>query len=164
MAAERRGAMFWNKKKKEKEEAASEVNYTDSPVLPGFKQNDNGSFSLSLDDMQPVPEPKIITDRIYLISRGNIDLKGAQDITVHAAMAHPEFADNLITEEHVDLVWCSAYPDAIFGEMELQDLLIGYAQQTEGDQYLKGDSQLIPIEGEKDGDEYYILILVHMEF
>ncbi len=150
--------MFWNRKKKEKKQPEQTV------AMPSFRQNDNGSFSLSFDDMTAMPEPKLITDRLYVISRGNIDLKGAQDITIHAAFAHPEYAENLLTEEHVDLVWCSAYPDAIFGEMELKDLLIEYAQQTEGDRYLKGDSQLIPIQGEKDGDEYYILILVHMAF
>ena len=158
--------MFWNKKKKEEEEVPVEMIFTDQPApeFPGFKQNENGSFSLSFDDMAPMPEPRLVTDRLYVISRGNIDLKGAQDITIHAAMAHPEFADYLLTDKHVDLVWVSAYPDAMYGDYELQDLLIGYAQQTEGDRYLKGDSQLIPIEGTKDGDDYYILILVHMEF
>ena len=150
--------MFWNRKKKEEKQSEKTAS------MPGFKQNDDGGFSLSFDDVTPMSEPKLITDRLYVISRGNIDLKGAQDITMHAAAAHPEYAVNLLPDEHVDLVWCSAYPDAIFGEMELQDLLIGYAQKTEGDRYLKGDSQLIPIQGTKDGDEYYILILVHMEF
>lgn len=149
--------MFWNKKKKEKK-AESAV------AIPEFKENGDDNFSLSFDKPVSMPEPKIITDRLYVISRGNIDLKGAQDITTHAALAYPEYADNLAPEEHVDLVWCSAYPDAIFGEMELPELLVSYVQQSEGERYLNGESQLIPIEGEKDGEEYYILILVHMDF
>ncbi|MGI6090903.1 MAG: hypothetical protein ACOYEL_05915 [Saccharofermentanales bacterium] len=152
--------MFWNKKKKK--EGAAEVSPT--PMFPAFKMDEEGNFRLSFDDMKPLAEPKLVTDRIYVISRGNIDLKEAQNITVHAAMAHPEFAENLLTDEHVDLVWCSAYPDAIFSDYKLPSLLIGYIQKSEGDKYLKGDSKLIPIEGNKDGDEYYILILIHMEF
>ena len=154
--------MFWNKKKK-KEEPEANI-FTDPVGIPGFKQNANGTFSLSLDDLGPIAEPKFVTDRIYVISRGNIDLKEAQNITIHAAMNHPEFSDNLITEQHVDLVWCSAYPDAIFGEYDLQTLLTGYIQNSEGNTYMKGDSPLIPIEGNKDGDDYYILILVHPEY
>ena len=87
-----------------------------------------------------------------------------QNITLHAAKNHLEFAENLLPDGHVDLVWCSAYPDAIFGEYKLPALLIGYIKNSEGDKYLKDDSKLIPIEGNKDGDDYYILILVHMEF
>lgn len=128
------------------------------------KEKKEDGVSLSFDEPMQMPEPKIVTDRLYVISRGNIDLEEAQKITLHAAIEHPEFGDNLTPENHVDLVWCSAYPDAIFGEMALPELLVGYVQQTEGDRYLKGDSQLIPISGEKDGDEYYILILIHMEF
>lgn len=149
--------MFWNKKKKEEKAEPA-------PGMPKFKENGNGNYSLSFDEPESMPEPKIITDRLYVISRGNIDLKGAQDITTHAALSHPEYADNLAPEEHVDLVWCSAYPDAIFGEMELPELLISYVQQSEGERYLNEESQLIPVEGEKDGEEYYILILVHMDF
>ena len=96
--------MFWNKKKK-KEEPEANI-FTDPVGIPGFKQNANGTFSLSLDDLGPIAEPKFVTDRIYVISRGNIDLKEAQNITIHAAMNHPEFAENLLTEGHVDLVWC----------------------------------------------------------
>ena len=151
--------MFWKNKKKNPE------TNEEAPVFPKFVVDSEGNYRLSFDDCssKPMPEPKIVTDRLYVISRGNIDLKEAQAITVHAAMEHPEYLDNLVTEKHVDLVWCSAYPDAIFGEMELPALLIGYAQQSEGDKYLKGDSQLIPITGNKDGDEYYILILVHIQ-
>ena len=152
--------MFWNKKKKE-EPAKSTAEPTG---IPGFKQNADGTFSLSLDGLGPFAEPTYVTDRIYVISRGNIDLKEAQNITVHAAMNHPEFAENLLTKEHVDLVWCSAYPDALFGEYDLQTLLTGYIQNSEGNTYMKGDSPLIPIEGNKDGDDYYILILVHPEY
>ena len=154
--------MFWNKKKNK--ETPKAKTKTDSMAVPGFKQNANGSFSLSLDDLGPIAEPKFVTDRIYVISRGNIDLKEAQNITIHAAMNHPEFAENLLTEEHVDLVWCSAYPDALFGEHSLPTLLTGYIDHSEGNTYVKGDSPLIPIEGTKDGDDYYILILVHPEF
>ena len=93
--------MFWNKKKKKEEPAASI--FTDPTGIPGFKQNADGTFSLSLDDLGPIAEPKFVTDRIYVISRGNIDLKEAQNITIHAAMNHPEFAENLLTEGHVDL-------------------------------------------------------------
>ncbi len=153
---------FFKKKKKKEEEVPVEMIFTDSPSFPGFKQNQDGTFSFSLDSV-PKEEPKLVTDRLYVISRGNIDLKGAQDITVHASLKHPEFAEYLITNKHVDLVWCSAYPDSLFGDHELPELLIGYIKHSEGDTYLKGDSQLIPIEGNKDGDDYYILISVHME-
>ena len=158
--------MFWNKKKKkEEEEIPVEMIFTDqaTPVFPGLKQNDNGTFSFSLDDMQPIPEPKFVTERLYVISRGNIDLKEAQDITVHASIEHPDLADYLITEDHVDLVWCSAYPDALFGEYELKTLLMGYINQSEGETYMKPSSPVIPIEGSKDGDDYFILILVRPE-
>lgn len=154
--------MFWNKKKK-KEEVPAEKNYSDSPVFPGFKENSDGTFSLSFDEPAKKKEPKMVTDRIYVISRGNIDLKEAQDITIHAAMDNPDFAGNLITDGHVDLVWCSAYPDAIFGQYKLPELLLGYIKQTEGDKYMKKDSTLIQLEGNKDGDDYYILILIHFE-
>lgn len=162
--------MFWNKKKKKEEEIPVDMVFTDqtlfdgSSMFPPIQKNEDGTYSISLSDFESITEPKLVTDRLYVISRGNIDLEEAQNITIHASMAHPEFAEYLLTEKHVDLVWCSAYPDSLFGGMELKDLLIGYVQQSEGDQYLKDDSQLIPIEGTKDGDDYYILILVHMEF
>ena len=161
--------MFWNKKKKKEEEVPVEMIFTDqpSPVFPGLKQNENGTFSFSFDEPAAAPapkrEPKIVTDRIYVISRGNIDLKGAQDITVHAALAYPEFSENLITDSHVDLVWCSAYPDAIFGEYKLTTLLMGYIEQSEGERYMKKDSPVIKLEGNKDGDDYLILVLIHTE-
>ena len=139
------------------------MNYTDASLFPGFRQNEDGTLSLSLDNPKPMAEPKIVTDRIYLISRGNIDLEEAQKITLHAALEHPEYGDYLAPEKRVDLVWCSAYPDAIFGKEELQYLLISYVQQTEGERYLKADSRFIPIKGTKDGYDYYIMILVHVE-
>ena len=152
--------MFWNRKKKEEKAKAGAA-----PELPGFKKNADGSFSLSLDGDSPaMPEPRVVTERLYVVSRGNIDLAEAQEITKHAAFEHPERADNLMPDEHVDLVWCAAYPDAIFGEIRLQDLLVGYVEQTEGDKYLNKNSQVIPISGTKDGNEYFILILVHLEY
>lgn len=152
--------MFWNRKKKETEKAKAGA----VPEMPGFRKNADGSFSLSLDGPSPVKtEPKVVTERLYVISRGNIDLAEAQEITKYAALEHPERAENLMPDEHVDLVWCAAYPDAIFGEISLQDLLVGYVEKSEGDKYLNKSSQVIPISGTKDGNEYFILILVHLE-
>ena len=105
-------------------------------------------------------KPKAVTERLYVCSRDNIDLKGAQDITVHAAIHRPDLSEYLITDKRVDLVWCSAYPDSIFGEIPLPSLLMGYIERSEGDQYLKKSSPVIPVEGEINGYEYYIIILV----
>lgn len=161
--------MFWNKKKKKEKAAASQP----APQFPGmvFKTDKDGNKTMSLDFDAPsnsvrYETPKIVSDRLYVISRDNIDLRGAQDITIHASVQHPEYLEYLISdksEKSKDLVWCSAYPDSIFGEIPLPTLLIGYIKQSEGDKYLQGDSQLIQIKGEKDGYEYYILIKVHLE-
>ncbi len=156
--------MFWNKKKKKKEEAPAETIPADSPLFPALKQGQDGSFRLDFNDLKPLHKPKYVTDRIYVISRGNIDLKEAQNITVYAAKEHPEFFENLMPDKHVDLIWCSAYPETMFGEYDLSSLLTGYINRTEGNQYIKGNSPVLPIKGTKDGDEFFILVLVHPEF
>ena len=155
--------MFWNKKKKEAAKAGKDNKKTNPTSAPGFKQNSDGSFSLSLDEEKSSSGPKIVTDRLYVISRGNIDLKEAQNITMHAAMNRPDLAKNLLPDNHVDLVWCSAYPDALFGEYDLSSLLVEYVNKSEGEKYLNSSSQVIPVQGQKDGDEYMVLILVHLE-
>lgn len=155
--------MFWNKKKKENAKSGKDSKQSAPPSAPGFKQNSDGSFSLSFDEGKPAAQPKCVTDRLYVISRGNIDLKEAQNITMHAAMNRPELAGNLLPDNHVDLVWCSAYPDALFGEYDLTSLLVEYVNKSEGEKYLNSSSQVIPVQGKKDGDEYLVLMLVHLE-
>ena len=91
-----------------------------------------------------VSGPKL--KRLYVISRDSIKLPDAQMIVAHASIKNPIFMS-----ETVPLVWVSAYPDSVFGEMSLPSLLIGYAKQSEGEQYLNSNSSVILDEGSYDG-------------
>lgn len=92
--------------------------------------------------------------RLYVISRDNINLEIAQHIVMDAGSKN-----HLILSRVVPLVWCAAYPDELFGAIKLPGLLVGYAHQQEGDEYLKPDSSILPIEGKYNGYDYYLMAL-----
>lgn len=92
--------------------------------------------------------------RLYVISRDNIKLYDAQVIVAFAGIEHP-----ILTSKEVPLVWCSAYPDELFGRHSLQTLLLAYVRKNEGDQYLNNRSEVMKVTGTYDGYDFLILAL-----
>jgi hypothetical protein len=130
-----------------------------------WKQDKGGNFRIDFDAlnaMMPTEPPKsnqgVTLERLYVISRDNIQLSDAQNIVLHAASTVRN--GSLLISREVPLVWCAAYPDELFGEISLQELLLAYANQQEGEKYLNDKSKVIPVEGNYNGYAYYLLALV----
>ena len=151
--------------KKNKQKASKQP-----PNMPQMKTDHDGNvwFDFSSEaatDNTPVKPTKPaktfqepVLERLYVISRDNIQLSDAQKIVLNAAMNTKN--GELLVSREVPLVWCAAYPDELFGEMSLPELLLGYVSQQEGEKYLNGESMVLPVEGKYNGYDYYLLALI----
>ena len=157
--------MFFKKKKETKETQTKKVevnNPADIMAMFDYDEKD-GTVRFNPDKLQAVhqeiekakaklPELK----RLYVISRDNIKLPDAQEIVMKAAVGgYP-----MLLDKSVPLVWCSAYPDSLFGEVPLVPLLLEYVKKMEGETYLNSKSNVMKIEGKHSDYEYLIIALV----
>ncbi|HML68538.1 MAG TPA: hypothetical protein PKA81_09085 [Clostridia bacterium] len=148
--------MFFKKKKEKVSKIAAPI---------GWKQDEDGNYRIDFDALNammtpepPKPNPGATLERLYVISRDNIQLLDAQNIVLHAASTVQN--GGLLISREVPLVWCAAYPDELFGEVSLPELLLAYANGQEGEKYLNEKSKVMPVEGKHNGYEYYLLALV----